>query len=174
MEPISKLNLTKIGEIQKPKGFKGEVFINLFSELTLKSETELIFIEIDGYLVPFFFSEKPKFQKNGFTAKFDTIVNEKNAEELIGLFVFTLAENIIIPKTDILDNIQGFYVFDKGNYIGKASGLLRIPSNPVLEVISNEGNEILIPVNELFLKEIDESQKTIQFDLPEGLTEINI
>jgi 16S rRNA processing protein RimM len=173
MKPISELNLIKIGEIQKTRGYRGEVFIELYSEIIFNKETELIFPKIDGYWVPFFFSCKPKFLKHGIVAKFDSISNEKEASELIGCFVYTTPENISHPETDILDHVEGYRVFDTTVYIGKASGYLNIPSNPILEVIADDGNEILIPVNEEFLVEININEEKIIFKLPEGLIDIN-
>jgi 16S rRNA processing protein RimM len=173
MKPISELNLIKIGKIQKTRGYKGEVFIELYSEMILNTETEHIFMEIDGYMVPFFFSEKPKTQKNGMIAKFDTVTNEKEADDLIGRFAYSLENQIIYPEKDRFDQIEGFKVFNRSNYIGTASGFLNIPSNPILEVMDQDGNEILIPWNDEFLLKIDSKEQIILCDLPDGLIDIN-
>ena len=52
---IQKENCQKIGTIIKAHGVKGELIVQFDVEIfeTLR-ETESIFIEIDGYLVPFF------------------------------------------------------------------------------------------------------------------------
>jgi 16S rRNA processing protein RimM len=173
MKPISELNLIKIGDIQKSRGYKGEVFIRFNSDISLKQETELVFLQIDGYMVPFFFSDKPKPQTEGIIVKFDEIDNDKDADQLIGNSVFTDDSQIEYPENDSFSQIEGYAVFDNENYLGKATGFLDIPSNPILEVITNEGNEILIPFSEEFIIEINDPDQKIIFDLPEGLTDIN-
>ncbi len=173
MKPISELNLIKIGDIQKSRGYKGEVFIRFNSDISLKQETELVFLQIDGYMVPFFFSDKPKPQKEGIIVKFDEIENDKDADQLIGNTVFTTDSQIEYPENDSFSQIEGYAVFDNENFLGKATGFLDIPSNPILEVITNEGNEILIPFSDEFIIEINDSDQKIIFNLPEGLTDIN-
>jgi 16S rRNA processing protein RimM len=173
MKPISELTLIKIGEIQKSRGFKGELLINLDREITLKKETEYLFLEIDGYRVPFFFSDTPKMLKNGITVTFDNVTNERESAELIGCSVFTSEKNISKPKEKGLGQFKGYTVFNDTSYIGIASGYLNIPSNPILEVIAENGTEILIPFHEAFVVNIDKSKKKLTFKLPEGLTDIN-
>ncbi len=173
MIPISELNLIKIGEITKVRGFKGEVRIHTDFYLNLNQKTEHVFLQIDGYMVPFFFSEFPIFHKNDCIAKFDEVSDEKQASELIGCQVFCSENDIVYPENDSFENIQNFDVFNNEIYLGKASGFTNIPSNPILEVSSEDGLEILIPFNNEFLLSIDEKAKIIVFNLPEGLTDIN-
>ena len=173
MKPISELNLIKIGDIQKTRGYKGDVFIRFNSDISLKQETELVFLQIEGYMVPFFFSEKPIPQKDGIIVKFEDVENDKDAAELIGNAAFTTEDQIEYPENDSLSQIEGYAVFDNENFLGKAVGFLDIPSNPILEVITNEGNEILIPFSNDFIIEINDRDQKIIFELPEGLTNIN-
>lgn len=173
MIPISELNLIKIGEITKVRGFKGEVWVYTDINLNLNQKTEHVFLQIDGYMVPFFFSEFPVFHKNAFIAKFEEINNDKQATELIGCQVFCNENDIEYPENKTFDHIENFDVYNNELYIGKASGFMNIPSNPILEVTSADGLEILIPFNNEFLINIDEEIGKIVFNLPDGLTDIN-
>ena len=174
MKPISELDLIKIGEIFKSHGYKGELVIKLSIKFDRLIKTELIFLEIEGNMVPFFFSSKLKsYKETGIIAKFENIDTDKQVKELLSYSVFTNKDNILDELEDTSLNYENFDVFDKKKYIGKAEEFLNIPSNPVLTVKTKSGKEILIPVNDQFTVEIDEKNQRIIFDLPEGLTDIN-
>jgi len=175
MIPIEKLDLVKIGEILKPHGYKGETVVKLSVDFERLILTELIFLIIDGNKVPFFFSYQPKqYKKNGLLIKFDNIDSDKEIEKIIKTSVFIERKNIIPERKEKKEAIpENFEVYNKNTKIGISGTYLNIPSNPVLTVYSHDGKEILIPVNEQFLKKIDFEKKIIIFDLPEGLIELN-
>lgn len=175
MIPIEKLDLVKIGEILKPHGYKGESIVKLLVDFKRVNLTELIFLIIDGNKVPFFFSYKPKqYKKTGLLVKFDNIDSDKDIEKIIKTSVFTESKNIISERKEEKEVIpENFEVYNRDLKIGVSGNYLNIPSNPILTVYSNNDNEILIPVNEQFLKSIDFEKKIIIFDLPDGLIEIN-
>ena len=79
-----------------------------------------------------------------------------------------------IPETEIFGNhfFIGFQVFDKdGKLIGTIKDIDESTEN-VLFIIHNGEKEILIPVSEDYILHIDEKQKSIHMDLPEGLLEL--
>ncbi|NPA44335.1 MAG: 16S rRNA processing protein RimM [Chlorobi bacterium] len=175
MIPISELDLIKIGEIAKAHGYKGELVIKLSTDFDNLIKTEHIFIEIDGIFVPFFFSYPPKpFKKSSAIVKFDNLDSDKEIKELIKCKILLPKENIThkINDENIFDTLDGYNVYDSDIFIGKAGEFLNIPSNPILTVF-NDSNEILIPINDEFLVEIDSINKKIIFNLPEGLIDIN-
>ena len=175
MIPISELDLIKIGEIVKAHGFKGETVIKLSTGFDNLKKTEHLFLEIEGLFVPFFFSYKPKtFKKSSLIVKFNNLDSDVEVKELIKCSVFTTSENIIPEEGDIFETLEGYDVYDKQTFIGKAGEYINIPSNPILTVISDTNPEILIPVNEQFILEINEQNRTIIFNLPEGLIDVNL
>ena len=174
MKPISELDLVKIGEIVKAHGYKGELVIKFFDHFYDLNKTEPIFLEIEGIFVPFFFSNSPKsFKKLSIIAKFNTINSDNEVKELIKCAIFSERTKIDIKEKDVLDTIEGYDVFNNEELIGKAGEYLNIPSNPILTVIDNDKNEILIPINNSFLLEINNKEKNIYFNLPDGLLDVN-
>jgi len=174
MIPISELDLVKIGEIIRTHGYKGEAVIKLSIDFDRLTKTELIFLQIDGNFVPFFFSYPPKtYKKSGIIVKFDTVDSEKNIEKILNIPVFI--EKIYISEElfEEQEIPEGFDVYNNEEFIGISGSFLNIPSNPVLTVLSADKSEILIPFNGQFLKSTDYKTKTIIFDLPEGLIKIN-
>ncbi len=174
MIPISELDLIKIGEIFKTHGYKGELVIKLSIDFDRLKKTELIFLEIEGNLVPFFFSGNIKsYKKTGIIVKIESIDTEEDVKELLSYSVYTSKDNILDELKDENTNYENFDVYNKDTYIGKSIGFLNIPSNPVLTITTESNKEILIPFNDEFVIEIDEKNKKIIFDLPEGLIEVN-
>ena len=175
MIPISELDLIKIGEIIKAHGYKGELVIKISINFSRIKKTELFFLEIEGNKVPFFFSYIPKpFKKSGVLAKFENIESDKEVKELLKCSVYTTANNILEEEQDVFETIEDYDVFNNDILIGKAGDYLNIPSNPILTVITSAKEGVLIPVNDHFLKKIDQKNRLIIFDLPAGLIEINL
>ncbi len=174
MMPISELNLIKIGEISKTHGYKGEAVIKLSIDFEELNKTEHVFFLIEGNYVPFFYSYSPKpYKRSGMLVKFDNLDYDTEIEKLLNVPVYTEEENIIPVDSEDSRIPENFKVYNRTEYIGTSGEINDIPLNPLLIVISDEGKEILIPVNDVFLKEINYEEKKIIFDLPEGLTEIN-
>ncbi len=174
MKPIDELDLVKIGEILRTHGYKGEAVIKLSIDFDRLKKTELIFLIIDGNTVPFFFSYPPKsYKKSGMLVKFDNIDSDTEIEKLINVPVLLQSSNIISDTEEKIFIPENFDVFNKDILIGKSGSYLNIPSNPILTVYTPDDKEILIPVNDTFLKKIDSDKKIIIFDLPEGLIEVN-
>ena len=175
MKPISELNLVTIGEIIRTHGYKGEAVIKLSVSFEQLNLTELIFLTIDGNKVPFFFSYPPKpYKKSGLLVKLENIDSDKEINKLINLPVLTEEKNIL-PETKNQETLipEGFTVYNREQLIGKSGEYINIPSNPVITVYSENNTEILIPLNEQFLKEINYKKKVIIFDLPDGLIDLN-
>lgn len=174
MIPISELDLIKIGEIIKTHGYKGELIIKLSINFKRLKKTELLFFEIKGNIVPFFFDTAPKsYKKSGLIAKFENLNSDEEVEKLLNTNIFITKDKLEEEESILNENIEGFYVYDNDVLIGTVTEYLNIPSNPVLSVLSGNNDEVLIPFNEQFLISIDKKQKKIIFNLPAGLTDIN-
>ena len=174
MKPVSELNLIQIGEIHKTHGYQGETVIKLSIDFEQLKKTEHLFFLIDGNYVPFFFSYNPKpYKKSGMLAKFDNLDSDTEIEKLLKTQIYTEEDNITVYEDEEIIIPENFKVYNRNEYIGTSGETELIPLNPLLSVYSEEGKEILIPVNDVFLKEINYKNKTITFDLPDGLTDLN-
>ncbi len=174
MIPISELNLVKIGEIIRTHGYKGEAVVKLSVDFERLNLTELTFLIIDGNKVPFFFSYPPKpYKKSGLLIKLDNINSDKEIEKILHSPVLTEEKNIVPESSEATQIPKGFNVFNREQLIGKSGEYLNIPSNPIITVYSDNNQEILIPLNDKFIKEINYDKKVIIFDLPDGLIDVN-
>ena len=98
---------------------------------------------------------------------------EKYAKRLVGCSAYLFRSEIIDePENPASIGLIGYMVVDDKNYnVGKVIQIDDYSGNIVLTVVHN-GNELLIPFNEDFVIEIDDTLKKIKLQLPEGLFDL--
>ncbi len=163
-------NAVQIGKILKPHGYKGHLTVSLkFDSEQLHEESVLV--RINGWLVPFFIDYE---QSNLYALKpiikFQEVNDEDSAEALAHKPIL-LPRHLAEKYIDIydFDNLEGYTIKDQTS--GK-SGVITayedLPKNPLIKV--RTGNQdTLIPVNAITVLDINEKNKTISVQLPEGL-----
>lgn len=172
-----KMEFQQVGFTKKAHGLGGELKLQIepkFIEDVLKAD--VIFIEMRGQKIPQFI-EKIR-EGNAILVKFEDIKNRSQAEEMESKAMFLRAADILDDdereiETDD-DGLQfefaiGFRIID--STLGDLGEIVRIEEFPQQEMafIFHNKNEVMIPLNEAFLIEIDEENRQIRMDLPEGL-----
>lgn len=163
-----------LGKIIRRHGFKGEVLIKLDTdEPELYSKLESAFLEIDGMLVPFFFARCTQQHNANLRILFEDIPNEQ-IDRLIGASVY-LPLSFLPQLSDnqfYFHEIEGYKVID--TRYGAVGTILRVnDSGPqALFEIENNNKEVLIPVNDDFIKNVDKKNRIIEVTTPEGLIEL--
>ena len=177
METIPKSSCTRIGFIQKPHGINGEMVIRFQEQYySTLEETDTIFLEIEGLLVPYFIIDNSIRFRTGDSVivKLDWVETETQAQKLAGLSVFVENENIVIEEDSFdVRMFEGFILFDQlKNQIGNIVAVNDFAGNIILDV-NYLDKEIMIPFNEDFLIDLDIQKKIITLDLPEGLLSLD-
>ncbi len=163
----------QIGLIKKPHGLKGDVHFSLEGDYNLE-EVAALFIEFDGQLVPHFI-ESYAGHGDKVIIKFEDISSVEDARGIGAKKVF-LQKSVrsILPEGSYYDDeIIGFSVADEvSGLLGILEEIITAGANRLL-VVKKESNEVLIPENGPFIKEINKDKKTILVNLPEGFLEMN-
>lgn len=164
-----------LGKIAKKFSFKGEVLIYLDTdEPYLYENLESVFVELHKNLVPFFILKSGIHKNNFLRVRFEDINSEEDADEILNCEVYLPLS--FLPKLEgnkfYYHEIIGFDVLDKrlGN-IGKVKVVNDSNLQPLLE-ITNGDKEILVPLIDDFILEVDRENKIFKMDIPEGLVEI--
>ena len=163
-----------IGYITKTKGLKGEV--QLFFEYPEPQDLDLdtVFLEINGKLIPYFVNQV-KLQPNQ-TANiyFEDVDVVEKAEKLIRKKVYL--PNTKKPERNpdefLITDLKGFLVIDETR--GELGEIVEIHEYPqqYVAVVPHQFHEILFPLNDEFIVEIDDKKGILHVNLPEGLIDL--
>ncbi len=172
METIPLKECTQIGFLRKTHGIHGELYL-VFEEDYREpfASARILFVKIDGLLVPFFV-ERDQLQIKSSTqalVKFRWIDSEEKASEFTGLEVYLKNEDLTNNQDPTQEQLIGFQVVNANKItVGTITHVVNYSGNIVLTV-KNRGKEILIPYNEDLVEDTDPVGKTIQMILPNGL-----
>ena len=168
---MNKDEFIEVGSIIKCQGFKGELKISLLhSRINLQNE-EPIFVEINQKLVPFFIEHFQIFASD-FVVKLEDVNSVEKARELIELNVFLPKNNVEVIESVQFDFVVGYEVQDKKvGSLGKILEIEELPHQYLAKVIY-KGKEILLPLNEEIILGINDEEKIISTELPDGLLDI--
>lgn len=163
-----------LGKITKKHGFKGNLILHLETdEPELYQNMESVFIETNGMLVPFFFETIGPHSKNKLLVKFEDLTPEE-AEKLINRSVWLPLDTLPELEDDAFyyHEIIGYKVIDsrKGEI-----GLIKNVNDSGIQAlfeIDFDGKQILIPVVDDWILEVNKDEKFIRIETPDGLIEL--
>ena len=166
-----------VGKIVKKYSFKGEVLIKLDTdEPELFEDMDSVFVEVRNNLVPFFIESSQMHKSELLRIKFEDVDSEQDADALIKSELYLPLE--FLPKLEddkfYFHEIIGFMVEDVN--FGKV-GIVKSVNDSTAQAlfeIDRDGIEILIPMNDDFIKKVDKKKKTILVETPEGLIDLYI
>ncbi len=164
-----------LGYVAKTHGIKGDVSIKLDVDNPYEySELESVFLEIQGKLIPFFIDSISIKDKNFAAVKFEGIDNEPQAANLLHTELF-LPLSILPPLKGnkfYYHEVIDFEVIDKDfGQVGIIKDVLDYPHQSVLQVM-RDTKEILIPITDEIITNVDRTKKIVEVDTPIGLIEL--
>ncbi|MBW6501818.1 MAG: ribosome maturation factor RimM [Bacteroidales bacterium] len=164
-----------IGRIRKVHGFQGAVTVKTERSFTGDIPEEgWVFIEIEGKPVPFYVTGTDYAGADLVRLWFDGYDTAEKVGRFTGCNVFLISgktEGEIINGIEDLKGIEVLTVQKQS--IGVIKEVIMNPGQVLLSILSSDNKEILIPLHEDFIVQLDPDKKVLVMDLPEGLTEIN-
>lgn len=164
----------QLGKVIKPHGLKGEVSVLLETDNPENyHEMESVFVLIQNKLVPFFI-DTLDIQRDRAIIKFEGIDSHEDA--------LTIKDALLYLPLDVLPplegtsfyfhEITGFSVIDREHGpIGMVQAVYDSGAQHLIAVVNGE-REILIPVHDDILKDIDREEKSLHVHLPDGLFDL--
>jgi 16S rRNA processing protein RimM len=166
-----------LGKIVKKYSFKGELLIKLDTdEPELYENLDALFIDLRNNLIPFFIDSSQLHKSELLRVKFEEVTTEQDADSLLKSEVYLPLKFLPKLKDDkfYFHEIIGFTVEDVNfGMVGIVKSINDTTSQALFE-IDRDGIEILIPMNDAFIKKVDKKNKLILVDTPEGLIELYI
>lgn len=172
---IHREELIKIGTFNKPHGVRGELSFTFTDDVFDRGESPYLVCCIENIYVPFFIEEY-RF-KSGSTAllKLIDIENEIDARAFTNLEVFYPKKFYIENEEEATpdDYFIGYTVNEvEHGVLGEVTAIDDSTINALFVVTTPEERELLIPIQEEFVRAIDEEARVIHMELPDGLLEL--
>src|SRR5690606_3662707 len=138
------------------------------------TEMESVFVDYNNSLIPFFIEQSMLHKSTLLRVQFEDVDTEQKAEEIIGLEVYLPLD--FLPELDddqfYYHEVIGFTAEDLSfGKIGTVTGVNDSAAQALFE-INRDGKQILIPVNDDFIKKVDKKYKTLLLETPDGLIDI--
>ena len=164
-----------LGKIVKKYSFKGEVLVKLDTDQPeIYNNLDAVFIELKNKLIPFFIEKCQLHKSELLRIKFEDVITEEDADAIMKSELYLPLE--LLPKLEgkkfYFHEVIGFMIEDVnfGN-VGIIKGINDTTSQALFEIDRN-GIEILIPMNDQFIKKLDRTNKKILVETPEGLIDL--
>jgi 16S rRNA processing protein RimM len=164
-----------LGRITKISGYEGAVTVKLEKAFTEDiPHLESVFLEIDGRPVPFFISGYEYSGADILKLRFEGYESIEKVSEFTGCRVFLTSGKAAGTNPDDPTTLIGYEVVIQDDYLlGTVNHLLQNPGQWLLSIVSPSKKEILIPFHDDFIVSIDNNNKTIVMDIPDGLIDLN-
>ncbi|MCB0401464.1 MAG: 16S rRNA processing protein RimM [Flavobacteriales bacterium] len=168
-----------LGYTAKVHGKQGELIIKLdvdHPETYQNLESVLIRMnKKDKSLIPFFLTRADVLNNGTLRIQIEDLNSADEARELVGKETYLPLE--ALPKLTgnrfYYHEVEGFTVTDTElGPIGTIKQILDFPTQAIFEVINTDEKEILIPITDEIIREVDRATKNITVTTPEGLVNL--
>ena len=164
-----------LGKIVKKYSFKGELLIKLDTDQPeLFEDLNTVFLDMNNTLVPFFIENSQLHKSELLRVRFEDISSEEDADSLLKREVYLPLSLLPALEGDkfYFHEVIGFTVIDQT--YGRVGTVVSINDRTAqaLFEIRNGDKEILIPMQDEFLVNVDKKEKKIHVSVPEGLIEL--
>jgi len=170
-------SLISVARAVRTRGLKGEIVAELLTDFPERFEAidRLIASSPTGQRSSVELEEF-WFQKDRIILKLAEVDSVEAAEELVGYeFCILEADRVPLNENEYYDfELEGCFVRDLGGRdIGEVQRVLKTGGTEILEIATEKGGTVLVPLAESIVTRIDISAKQIVIDPPEGLLELS-
>jgi 16S rRNA processing protein RimM len=164
-----------LGKITKAFGTKGELTILLdVDDPKDYINLDFFYADFDGEMIPYFIEKLILKNSNAVVIKLIDIDEPKAAAVLINRMIYLPLDKLPSLKEDqfYYHEIIGYKVIDDTlGETGIIKDILEFPMQELLQIDHN-GKEILLPISDELILEVDRANKILYISAPEGLIEL--
>lgn len=161
----------RIGRIGRTHGVKGEVTFSFTDDVWDRTESEYLFLRVDGILVPFFLEEYRFRSDSTALVKFLDYDTAEDVQFLVGSEVYFPHSQIPERGEDEEYTWRYFTGFTLSDERAGRIGIIDHVDDSTANILFQVGEQF-IPAAEDWIKDIDHKERTIRMTLPEGLLEL--
>lgn len=171
---IKKEEVYKIGLFNKPHGIHGELQFTFTDDVFDRVDSDYIVCLLDGIFVPFFIEEYRFRSDSTALMKLEGVDTAERARMFTNVEVYFPVKHVGEADDENLswNFFIGFHIDDiRHGRLGEVTDVDTSTINTLFVVGWGE-EELLIPAQEDFIREIDRENKVITMELPEGLLDL--
>lgn len=171
---ILKDNLIPIGQVIKPHGIHGEMTFEYSSDVFDREEVPFFIFELDGIFVPFRVENCRIRSSSTALVQLKGVSTDEKARTFSGLTLYVSSGYLAEMEDEEVEvqYFEGFELIDQQHgSLGIVSEVDQTTEN-ALFVIPKGDDELLIPVGESYIINIDHEKRIITVNLPEGLLDL--
>lgn len=175
---IRKEEITIVGKFQRTHALRGELNAMLDIDCRFLEEDHPLIIEMEGIFVPFYLeSVRPKGSRASLI-KLKGVDCESEAGNFVNKDIYALKDNVAEycgekDEENYADDFVGYRILTAdGNSVGEITDL-DLSTENVLFIVDAGDKEIYIPVADEYITDIDDQNKILSMNLPEGLLDMN-
>jgi 16S rRNA processing protein RimM len=163
-----------VGKIVKTHGLKGEVTLRIDNEqFDDIEELNYFLLDVNEQLIPYFI-EDITYHSNKAFVLFQDLKTLEAANQFVGKSAYLPLD--LLPEKEgnefYSHEVVGYLVVDeeKGE-IGNVNEIIEYPTQSIIQIIK-DGKEILIPIHDDILKDVNREEKKIYIKAPNGLIDM--
>ena len=160
--------LIRIGTMRRPHGKSGELQCQMDNDYWNEAEADFLILLLDGIFVPFRVEDWRGKGADSLIFRLKGVDTEVKALRLVNAEAYMLRRDLNEEAEEMMtwQDLTGYEVLNSEHVVqGRVAAVDESTINTLLEL--EDGR--LLPVHEDLIIEIDEPQKRIILDLPEGL-----
>ena len=161
------MNLVEIGYFSRTHGLKGQLVLKQYRDLEPES-LRAVFVDIRGSKAPYFVSAFNS-SGQGLLISLEEVDTIEKAKLLLNKQVYA-DENILAPVE--VDELVGYELIDRTQ--GSLGVIKAITENGAQSLVHLEykGREVLLPLVDELIEEIDDQKKLVRYNAPDGLIDM--
>jgi 16S rRNA processing protein RimM len=164
-----KKNFRALGKIVRAHGVKGAVALRLEEGMNndvLEGE-EWCFLMIRNKPVPFRILDAAAMSDNEVILELEGFETKESVENILGLQLSIQSKRPVLRSQSVIDDLAGYQIFDEGKSIGRIDHI----EDTGMQLLFAIEDDILIPAHDDLIESIDDENKIVYMNLPEGLLE---
>ncbi|MBC8320758.1 MAG: 16S rRNA processing protein RimM [Bacteroidetes bacterium] len=163
-----------LGKVVKLHGYGGKVSVYLDTDEPQEyAEMDIVYLDIDGNLVPYFINEI-NLNLNKAIISFMDVDDDEKAETLVNKEIYLPISMLpeLTGNKFYYHEVKDMLVVDENfGELGMVSSVLEYPNQAVLQVY-HKNKEVLIPINDEIIIDVDRKLNTIIVKTPDGLLDV--
>jgi 16S rRNA processing protein RimM len=176
--PMNLDQLFQVGYILKPHGVRGVLkFIANYELDDAFLDTNALFLEEGNGNVPYIIQSIEHIGKHEYLVKFEDVDDKEAADKLrkkpVSLTEEQYNDFVIDDETDAgYANLIGFDLLNQDKQIvGTIKDIMVLPEQELAQIFVNN-REVLVPLQDDLILEINEKKQYVQVDIPDGLLDM--